>query len=377
MGRRYLPIPIRLRVAVRLDMAASLTFWRVLRLSLGTTLYIIAIMYARHISQTGRWSLLPEDVTPLGPGEILGALAAVSTATIALQVMAQTAYSRKSTTLEEYSHRKMVMLLALMASTVSFILAATSWLGVGVGSFGSLENLLVVTTLAAMNCFIASDAAGRIERTESNNVDIKVLAARHSVSHFRRKRLPLLTGLPANHPAMAALLDALTIMVIIGTVEVIIIGQYRWQAWLASYIFSALWTALILTVVSRTAATWFMQDTAARWHSTLGTALLLLIAALTIFQADQPRSIQHILVLIVLPAGLSLASLGTTRNRSAWLLTRWLPGNVTRIHVARRVNASTSQAMTKLAETKLRRRRAADAGRRIPEACPAGASGGV
>lgn len=352
-------LPIRLRVALRLDMAASLTFWRVLRVSLVMTFYIVAIMYGKHVSQTGHWNLSPEDVAPLGTGEILGALAAVSTGTIALQVMVQTAYSKKSATLEEYSHRKVVMLLALMASTVSFILAAISWLGVGAGSFGGLANLLVVTTLAAMNCFIASDAAGRIDRTDSDNVDIKVMAARNDVSHYRRKRLPPLRGLAANHKVIATILDVLAVTAIIGTIEVVIIGQYSWQFWLRSYLLAAFWAALILTVLSRTAASWFNEDISARWHSTLGSLLLFVIAVLTVLGADQERSIQHIMVLLLLPAALSIASLNTTRGRRAWLLPDWFPGSLTRAYVARRVEASTSKAQRKLSETKHRRQREA------------------
>jgi hypothetical protein len=354
---RHPKLPIPLRVALRLERGASLTFWRVLRLSIITTLYVVAIMYLSHLAQTGRWELMPDDIEPLGPGETLGALAAVATGTIALQVMAQTAYSKKSETLEEHGHRKVVMLLALMSSTVSFILAATAWLSWGDGSFGRLANVLVVTTLAAMNCFIASDAAGRIHRIDTNNLDVQVSAARKVVSHYRRKRLPPLPGLAARHWFIAGLLDILAITAVIGTLEAIIIADFTWRSLVGSYVLSALWATIVLAALALTAVSWFKDDIAARWHATSSCLLLIVIAVLTILNVAPARGVLHILVLLLLPIALTFASLKTTRMQNRWLLPLWVPGSLARTHVARRVKAADVEARSQLSEMKQRQHR--------------------
>ncbi|WP_345453873.1 hypothetical protein [Arthrobacter gyeryongensis] len=351
---------------LRLEMGASLTFWRVLRVSIGATLYVVAIMYLSHVVRTGRLELLPDDMEPLGPGETLGALAAVATGTIALQVMAQTAYSKKSETLEEHGHRKVVMLLALMSSTVSFILATIAWLSLGEGSFGRLANVLVVTTLAAMNCFIASDAAGRIHRIDTNNLDIQVSAARKVVSHYRRKRLPPLSGLAVRHWFIAGLLDILAITAVIGTLEAIIMSKFTWGSWVVSYVISAVWAVLVLAAFAVTAASWFKDDVVDRWQASASCLLLIVVAVLTILNVAPHRGVLHILVLLLLPIGLTFASLKTTRMRNRWLLPPWVPGSLVRTHVARRVKAADVEARSELSEIKQRQHRRRPGPTRVP-----------
>ena len=357
--RRYM-LPLPLRVALRLEFASTLTFWRTLRLSLTLTTYLVAVMYWRHVAQTGHWDLPPSDLLPLGSGEILGALAAVATGTIALQVMAQTAYSRQSVTLEEFSHRQTVMLLAFMGSTVSFVLAAVSWLGMGVGSFGRLANVLVVTTLAAINCFIAADAASRIHRVDSTNLNIQIMAARREVARFRRKRLPPLHGVVSHHGEFATAVDFLAVSVVMGTIETAIIGD--WGFWPLSFGIAALAAIVVLTVVTLTAVNWFKNDLAARWQAVASCSLVLILTLLTILEAAPEQPLPHILVLLLLPAVLSAASLKTVRNRTAWLLPAWVPGSLTRKHAAARVEAAAAMAQIKLRELKKQRQHLSDSG---------------
>jgi hypothetical protein len=287
-------------------------------------------------------------------------LAAVATGTIALQVMAQTAYSRQSLTLEEFSHRQTVMLLALMGSTVSFLLTAVSWLGMGIGSFGRAANALVLTTLATINCFIASDAAGRIHRVDRTNLDIQIMAARREVAQFRRKRLPPLHGMVSHHRVLAAVVDFSAISVVMGTIETAIVDG--WRFWPLIFAIAALTATVVLAAITLATVAWTKNDLAARWLTLASCSLALILVLLAIVEAAPEQALQHILTLLLLPAMLSAASLKTVRNRTAWLLPGWFLGSLTRSHVATRVEVAAALARMKLKELKVRRQHPPDAG---------------
>ena len=130
--RRFKP-PSKFRVMDRLDNTAGVSFGRSVSLGLGMAVFVLLITLMTHAAGSEQpW--YDVDLMPLGAAEVIGALAAVATGTIALQVMAQTSYSRESRTLAEFNHRQNMAILALSSPVVTCLLAVFVWLDKDIGS---------------------------------------------------------------------------------------------------------------------------------------------------------------------------------------------------------------------------------------------------
>lgn len=183
---------------------------------LAGTLVTVCILLATYVPQLSagtRWQEI--DVMPFDAADVFAALAAITAAMIALQVMAQTSHVRPSKTLVEYNRRQTMGMLALLGPAVSCMLALFVWIDPDTRLPAMLPYLVVVASLAGINCFIASDAVDRIVRIDKNNVGLKIAVARKKVSHYRRSRLPWMASWTKVRVALAGLVQILLLSALI------------------------------------------------------------------------------------------------------------------------------------------------------------------
>jgi hypothetical protein len=341
---KHTMVPARFRALGRLD-TAGVSFGRSVLLGLGMAAFVLLITLMSGAATTDlMWYEV--DLALLGPAEVLGALAAVTAGTIALQVMAQTAYSGQSRTLSEFNHRQNMGILALSSPAVSCTLAVSVWFDKDVKLPDGLPYLFVVLVIAAMNCFIAADAADRIIQVDDDNTDIRIAAARKTLSHYRRHRLPATQRTPTLRRLVIRTSHILVLSAAMGIIDALLSGAKDWNQGPGAYLAVVITTATIQVAASRTFVKVAGTDGADRWFS----SLLLTFMSFTIFHLDPQNAWPHILTIVGLPTLLAVGSLITTDNRTKWLLPAWIPGTWPRESVSASIRKATEDTTKTLRE---------------------------
>lgn len=345
---KHTVVPARFRALGRLN-TAGVSFGRSVLLGLGMAAFVLLITLMSGAATTDKvWYEI--DLALLGPAEVLGALAAVTAGTIALQVMAQTAYSRQSRTLSEYNHRQNMGILALSSPAVSCTIAVSVWFDKDLKLPDGLPYLFVVLLIAAMNCFIAADAADRIIRVDDDNTDIRIAAARKTLSHYRRHRLPATQRTPTLRRLVIRTSHILALSAATGIIDALLTETKDWNQWPGAYLAVAITTATIQIAASRTFVKVAGADGADRWFSSLLFLLLLTFMSFTISHLDPQKAWLHTLTIVGLPTLLAVGSLITTENRTRWLLPAWIPGTWPRESVSASVRKATEGTTKTLRE---------------------------
>lgn len=345
---KHATVRARSRARGRLN-TPGVSFGRSVVLGLGMAAFVFLITLISGMPATdGVWDEI--NLTLLGPAEVLGALAAVTAGTIALQVMAQTAYSRQSGTLLEFNHRQNMGILALSSPAVSCTLAVSACFDKDLKLPGGLPYLFVVLVLAAMNCFIAADAADRIIRVDDENTHIRIAVARKSLSHYRRHRLPAPQRTTTLRKLVIRTSHILALSAATGIMDALLTGTKDWNQWPSAYLALVIATATIQIAASRTFVKVAGTDAADRWFSMLLFLLVLSFMSFTIFHLDTENSWIYTLTIVGLPTLLAVGALITTDNRTRWLLPSWVPGTWPRESVSASVRKATEDTTKTLRE---------------------------
>lgn len=292
------------------------------------------------------------DYMSLGPAEAIGALAALSTATIALQVMAQTAYSRQSRTLSEFSHRQNMGMLALTSPAVSCTLAIFALLDSETQLPSGLAYILIVITIAGMNTFIAADAADRLLRVDDNNVEIQLAASRRTLGHYRRKRLPHQPEIPLGLRFARAGWHLLFVSTVVAVGEAMCIPSIDWSRAPRFYLGIIISTIVISLLTFMMIRHWYEADRTNRWGFVLFFLAVVIIYALVIIEVAAVNVLGHVLVILGIPTAAAFLAMLTTANRSMWLIPPWVPGTWVRAEVSTSVNRAAEKSSIRLAKLK-------------------------
>lgn len=290
------------------------------------------------------------DYMSLGPAEVIGALAALSTGTIALQVMAQTAYSRQSKTLTEFNHRQNMGMLALSSPAVSCTLAIFALVDGETQLPNALAYMLIVITIAGMNTFIAADAADRLLRVDDNNLEIQLAASRRTLGHYRRKRLPQQPEIPLGLRFARGGWHLLFVSAVVAMGEAFCIPSIDWSRAPRFYLGITISTIIVSLLTFMTIRHWYGADRANRWGFVLLFLAVVLVYAVVIIEVSTGNVWGHITVILGIPIVFAFSAMVTTANRSTWLVPSWLPGTWVRAEVSRSVNRAAvlqSSRMTK------------------------------
>jgi hypothetical protein len=331
---------------------AGLNFGRAVWLGLGVAGVCLAVAYTAGYS-TDR-PLQDVDIISLGVGEVIGALAAISTGTIALQVMAQTACAKPSQDLREFNHRQNMGLLALLSITASCVLATFACLDKEAAFPGGLAYCITVVTLAGVNTCIAADAADRLIRADVVNANIQLAVQRKVLGHYRRKRLPADFGATRIEGIATVLRQMAFLAVLSGTADLVLAGPVGDRSWVSFWVLFFTLTPAVSGAVAIAARFWFGVDRSSRWFALFLTSGFILVVLLSIWNAQTPNPVLHSLTLVGLPLVTGLVAMVTRANRTEWLLPRWFPGTCIRTPTARFVNKAERQAQQNVVTLRVR-----------------------
>lgn len=309
-------------------------------------------IYASPIAAGEPW--YRRDFVSLGPAEVIGALAALSTGTIALQVMAQTAFSKQSQTLAEFNHRQNMGMLALTSPAVSCTLAIFALLDREAVLPGGLAYILIVTTIAGMNTFIAADAADRLLRVDDNNVDVQIAAQRKVLGHYRRKRLPHQPEASSfGGRFLRAFRHILVVSAAVAGAEVLLVAPVDWERAPGYFLIFTISTTIISALASVTARYWFGVDRANSWGCALLLFVIVVTFTLVILGFSDEKGLIHVLAILGIPIAWVFPVMITTTNRSRWLVPGWVPGTWVRAAASRSVHQATQETAIRLTELKV------------------------
>ncbi|BCW68456.1 hypothetical protein NicSoilB4_32190 [Arthrobacter sp. NicSoilB4] len=319
----------------------------------GLVLAAIALVaeWGRHVVSGGTW----ESFQPIAmdKGEVLSALAAVSTGTIALQVMAHGAFSRRSTTLAEFNHRVIVGLLAFLGTAVSWTLAVAVLIAFGKdGKPGNMAYVFVVIVLAGMNSLIGADASDRIQQTESNNFPVMLAEAERVHARYERLRLPKPSPRSRARTYLVNPSHILLLAAIVGLMDTFVAGA-DWQDWFGNYVVFVMTTAIIQASVAVMAQGWFVPNLDSKLFAPLLLILVLTAFSLIIYTGDSANASGRTAVVLALPTLLFVLSFLTRDSHSRWSLPDWFPGALVREPAARKLHVGKTSAGRTLAGLRL------------------------
>lgn len=343
---------LRLKVLNRLDGMAGITFGRTITISMLMSVLWLWYAWLNHMDADPPARSF--ELLPFGASEVIGALAAVTTGSVALQVIAQTACSKPSPTLREYSHRRVLAVLALFGPSISCTLALFVWLESGPRDPGSSLYLLVVTTLAGTNTFIAGDATDRIMRSDSENLDIQIGVARRSLARYRRNRVPLQDKVSPFVLVVIGIGQTVSTAFITLLLNAFALNSDYTNDWLAPYLLITFAAAVVTVAALASAKRWILGDASTRcllaFFWTLGMLMVLSAAWIR-----GPEVLSQTLVAVLLPAAFTVAALITKHHKTDWVLPAWFPGTWTRSLIVRAVEREHAKTAEQLRFLKAKR----------------------
>ena len=292
---------------------------------------------------------------PFGAADVFAALAAITTGTIALQVMAQTTRIQPSKTLAESNRRQTMGMLALLSPAVSCMLAVFVCLDRETRVPSMLPYVMVVLALAGMNCFIAADAVDRITRIDKNNRDLKIAMARKQLSHYRRKRLPWMGSWSVSRVALVGFVQITLLSTLIVFLDVLLFEAAGFSVWSRRY--PVVFTVQLCLFVSFAAFAWTRTrfDRSEQWLAGFMLLLVITVGLLATVSLDPLYGVLHALLILGVPSTIFMLSMRTMANRSTWWIPSWVPGTWVRLPAA----LATSNALKKT-------RRELETARRLP-----------
>lgn len=321
--------------------------------------FMAAYFLGTYLAETRKeWLWDKPDILPLDAPEVVGILAAVATGTIALQVMAQTAYARPSSTLPEYKHRQLLGLLAMFSVSVSCVLVVAVWLDKDTEQPRDHVYLFSVVALAAMNCFIATDAANRILSVDDENLDVRTAVARHVLAHYRRVRMPEVPKQKRWVHALGWAFQSLAVGAVSGMASALVAGPFLGGgSWLRHYFACCVVTALVMGFTTAFARVWCGRD---RFNKVLLAVVPVGWLPIYIEMVESMSALEGNLCFLALfgvPGLISALAFARVRAKSQWLLPHWMPGTVVRQSPALMVRKRTDEAEVLLAGLKERKRK--------------------
>lgn len=295
---------------------------------------------------------------PFSAADVFAALGAITAGTIALQVMAQTAHLEPSRTLAESNRRHTMAMLALLSPAVSCMLAIFVLLDRETHIAKMLPYPVVAVSLAAMNCFIASDAVDRILRVDRNNPDLRLAVARKTLGHFRRKRLPWLASWSKARVWSAGLAQILLLSLLIVVVDAMLTDVPPVSAWAGHYLVVAAAQGVLFCFFAMFVWARTRLDSTEQWLSGFLFLCIASAGAILALSLDPTQGVVHALSCIGIPCVIFVASMRTTTHKKGWWIPSWVPGTWVRIPAALAVSNAIRKAEEEIATAKRLRERA-------------------
>lgn len=328
------------------DAVPKMSFWSIIGLGSFLATYMVAVELLLYWTDGGHTR--PFVPMNLKESDVLAALAAVATGTIALQVMAQSSTSSRAATMADYNHRMLIAYLAVGGTAASCTLALSSLVAILLdGIEQHLAYLLVVALLAAMNSLIAADAARRIVRVEFKNPTIRVIEAKRVSEHYNKLK-PYPTMVTSRLRRVSKCLGQALVLGTVAGILDIVLTSARWSDASAYVLGSLVITGVLLPAVRHAGLQWYKPSLFSRLAAPIWLLMILVPSGFVIAAMDRQDAILHQVALLGVPTLLPLLGLLRLGGGGVWILPGWVPGAFIRESVYRKIFKDAGKAALEL-----------------------------